>query len=307
MKPKVLALTGCTASGKSGLAMKLAREYPMEIVCMDSMQIYRRMDIGTAKPTRSEQKQVPHHMLDILEPEESYAVARYVEDAERVFGDIWQRGKIPLLVGGTGLYLKSLLHGMTLGQQESDPAVRARYEAIAAEPDGKAKLHALLEKVDEETARRLHPNDLRRVVRALEVCELTGTPMSRQKRQEPERPIPSAHGPTDAPARAAGPHRRAGAGNDAAGASSGGAGASGQRRSCREPVHAGYRLQGAGARLPGTGGRSGRGLADHFEHPPLRQGGRETWFRAEEAIRWVDAGPSALDGLRRMTDDFLMN
>ena len=91
-----------------------------------------------------------------------------VEDAERVFGDIWQRGKIPLLVGGTGLYLKSLLHGMTLGQQESDPAVRARYEAIAAEPDGKAKLHALLEKVDEETARRLHPNDLRRVVRALE-------------------------------------------------------------------------------------------------------------------------------------------
>ena len=125
MKPKVLALTGCTASGKSGLAMKLALEYPVEIVCMDSMQIYRRMDIGTAKPTQAEQKLVPHHMLDILEPEESYAVARYVEDAERVFGDIWQRGKIPLLVGGTGLYLKSLLHGMTLGQQESDPAVRA--------------------------------------------------------------------------------------------------------------------------------------------------------------------------------------
>lgn len=168
MKPKVLALTGCTASGKSGLAMKLAREYPMEIVCMDSMQIYRRMDIGTAKPTLAEQKLVPHHMLDILEPEESYAVARYVEDAERVFADIWQRGKLPLLVGGTGLYLKSLLHGMTLGQQESDPAVRARYEAIAAEPDGKARLHTMLEKVDEETARRLHPNDLRRVVRALE-------------------------------------------------------------------------------------------------------------------------------------------
>ena len=167
MKPKVLALTGCTASGKSDLAMKLALEYPVEIVCMDSMQIYRRMDIGTAKPTQAEQKLVPHHMLDILEPEESYAVARYVEDAERVFADIWRRGKLPLLVGGTGLYLKSLLHGMTLGQQESDPAVRARYEAVAAEPDGKAKLHALLEKVDEETARRLPPNDLRRVVRAL--------------------------------------------------------------------------------------------------------------------------------------------
>lgn len=133
MKPKVLALTGCTASGKSGLA-EAGREYPVEIVCMDSMQIYRRMDIGTAKPhAGQEQKLVPHHMLDILEPEESYAVARYVEDAERVFADIWQRGKLPLLVGGTGLYLKSLLHGMTLGQQESDPAVRARYEAIAAE------------------------------------------------------------------------------------------------------------------------------------------------------------------------------
>ena len=135
MKPKVLALTGCTASGKSGLAMKLALEYPVEIVCMDSMQIYRRMDIGTAKPTLAEQKLVPHHMLDILEPEESYAVARYVEDAERVFGDIWQRGKIPLLVGGTGLYLKSLLHGMTLGQQESDdgtPTVRKGRVSVSA-------------------------------------------------------------------------------------------------------------------------------------------------------------------------------
>ena len=109
MAEKIIVVAGPTASGKTRLGIALAQELGGEIVSADSMQIYRRMDIGTAKPTRSEQKQVPHHMLDILEPEESYAVARYVEDAEQVFGDIWQRGKIPLLVGGTGLYLKSIV------------------------------------------------------------------------------------------------------------------------------------------------------------------------------------------------------
>ena len=304
MKPKVLALTGCTASGKSGLAMKLAREYPMEIVCMDSMQIYRRMDIGTAKPTRSEQKQVPHHMLDILEPEESYAVARYVEDAERVFADIWQRGKIPLLVGGTGLYLKSLLHGMTLGQQESDPAVRARYAAIAAEPDGKIKLHALLEKVDEETARRLHPNDLRRVVRALEVYELTGTPMSRQKRQEPERPydllpmalrMPRPELQTRIAQRVQ-EMMRQGLLREVQGLLDSGVPAESQSMQA-----IGYKEL-----VPVCRGQVAEADAVwqiilNTRHYAKRQ---ETWFRAEEAIRWVDAGPSAPDELRRMIDGF---
>lgn len=272
---------------------------------MDSMQIYRRMDIGTAKPTRSEQKQVPHHMLDILEPEESYAVARYVEDAEQVFGDIWQRGKIPLLVGGTGLYLKSLLHGMTLGQQESDPAVRARYEAVAAEPDGKARLHTMLEKVDEETARRLHPNDLRRVVRALEIYELTGTPMSRQKRQEPERPydllpmalrMPRPELQTRIAQRVQ-EMMRQGLLREVQGLLDSGVPAESQSMQA-----IGYKEL-----VPVCRGQVAEADAVwqiilNTRHYAKRQ---ETWFKAEEAVRWVDAGPSALDELRRRTDEFL--
>lgn len=188
MKPKIIAVTGCTASGKSSLAMELARKYSCEIVCMDSMQVYIGMDIGTAKPTKADQKAVPHHMLDVVSPTDAYAVADYVKGAEAVFAEIWHRGKTPMLVGGTGLYLKALLHGMTLGVEKSDPEVRARYESISAQPDGRERLHAMLEACDPATAAKLHPNDLRRVIRALEVYELTGTPLSQQKREEPERP-----------------------------------------------------------------------------------------------------------------------
>lgn len=188
MKPKIIAITGCTASGKSSLAMELAAKHDCEIVCMDSMQVYTGMDIGTAKPTKADQQAVPHHMLDVISPKESYAVADYVKGAEAVFAEVWQRGHTPMLVGGTGLYLKALLHGMTLGVEKSDPEVRARYEAIAAQPDGREQLHTLLENCDPDSAAKLHPNDLRRVIRALEVFELTGTPLSRQKREEPERP-----------------------------------------------------------------------------------------------------------------------
>jgi len=188
MKPKVIAVTGCTASGKSSLAMELAGRFGCEIVCMDSMQVYIGMDIGTAKPTPADRKQVPHHMLDVVAPEQPYAVADYVQGAEAAFADIWQRGKVPMLVGGTGLYLKSLLHGMTLGVEKSDPAIRARLEAVSALPNGREQLHLWLKEVDPVSAAKLHQNDLRRVIRALEVYELTGTPLSQQKRVEPERP-----------------------------------------------------------------------------------------------------------------------
>ena len=243
-------------------------------------------------------------MLDILEPEESYAVARYVEDAERVFADIWQRGKLPLLVGGTGLYLKSLLHGMTLGQQESDPAVRARYEAIAAEPDGKAELHALLEKVDEETARRLHPNDLRRVVRALEVYELTGTPMSRQKRQEPERPydlLPMALRMPRPELQARIAVRvqemmRQGLLREVQGLLD-----SGVSSECQSMQAIGYKELAPVCRGERDEQDAVWQIILDTRHYAKRQ---ETWFKAEEAIRWADAGPSALDELRRMIDGF---
>lgn len=188
-KPFVLAVAGATASGKSELALQLAKRLDGEIVCMDSMQIYRRMDIGTAKPTAEERAQAPHHMLDIVEPTENYAVADYAVDAEKVILDILHRGKLPILTGGTGLYLKALMHGLSLGFTGGDEAIRARLNGIASEADGKLRLHQMLSTVDPVSAKKLHPNDIRRVVRALEVYELTGTPISQQKQEEPDRPF----------------------------------------------------------------------------------------------------------------------
>ncbi|MBE5794133.1 MAG: tRNA (adenosine(37)-N6)-dimethylallyltransferase MiaA [Clostridiales bacterium] len=184
MKPKIIAVTGATASGKSALSLEFAKHYDAEIVCMDSMQIYRGMDIGTAKPSQQEQRMVPHHMLDVVSPADNYTVADYAEHATAVIHDILKRGKLPVLVGGTGLYLKALMHGLSLGVSRSDPDIRARLEAISDEPGGRQKLHDMLRQVDEASANKLHPNDLRRVIRAIEVYELTGTPLSQTRQEE---------------------------------------------------------------------------------------------------------------------------
>ena len=160
-----------------------------EIVCMDSMQIYRGMDIGTAKPTKAEQADIPHHLLDIVEPDEPYTVAQYAEDAKRVCKAIAGRGRLPILVGGTGFYLRALTHGLTLGGVRSDPAVRERLKVIAQDEEGKRRLHAMLTAVDPVSAARLHPNDIPRVSRALEVYELTGEPMSAQEQPEADSPF----------------------------------------------------------------------------------------------------------------------
>ena len=188
-KPQVIAISGPTASGKSDLALKLAQELGGEIICMDSMQIYRRMDIGTAKPTPEEQRIVPHHMLDIVEPVESYAVADYAAAAENKIFEIAQRGRVPMLVGGTGLYLKALMHGLSLGGAGGDEQIRTRLNAEALEIGGREKLHRRLAEVDPVSAAKFHFNDVRRVVRALEVYELTGQPISAQKQEEQERPF----------------------------------------------------------------------------------------------------------------------
>jgi len=188
-KPQVIAIAGPTASGKSDLALKLAQELSGEIICMDSMQIYRRMDIGTAKPTPAEQNLAPHHMLDIVEPTDSYAVADYAVDAEKVILNVSARGKQPILVGGTGLYLKALMHGLSLGGAGGDEKIRERLNAVAQETDGRFILHRQLQQIDPVSAAKLHPNDIRRVVRALEVYELTGIPISEQKQEENERPF----------------------------------------------------------------------------------------------------------------------
>ena len=173
-------LTGPTASGKTALSIRLAKTHHCEIVCMDSMQIYRRMNIGTAKPTPEEMEGVPHHMLDVAEPDEAFSVARYQEMAESCIADIHSRGKRALLVGGTGLYLRALRQPMAMGDVAGDADLRAGLEALAAGENGKQRLHDMLEAVDPVTAARLHLNDVRRAVRALEVYRLTGVPFSQQ-------------------------------------------------------------------------------------------------------------------------------
>lgn len=173
-------LTGPTASGKSVLAFRLAAELGWEIICMDSMQIYRRMNIGTAKPTPSEQEAVPHHMLDICDPDETYSVSRYVEDALKAVRSCSAAGKKVLFVGGTGLYLESLVKGMQLGFSPADESLRAELNAISDLPDGKMILDQRLKTCDPETARKLPLNDVRRRIRAIEVSEITGIPFSSQ-------------------------------------------------------------------------------------------------------------------------------
>lgn len=179
-------LTGPTASGKTALSIRLAKAHQCEIVCMDSMQIYRRMNIGTAKPTLEEMAGIPHHMLDIADPAAPFSVARYQEMSEACIEGIHQRGHRALLVGGTGLYLRALRQPMAMGDVAADEALRAELEAIAAQEGGRQRLHDMLEAVDPVTAEKVHPNQVRRVVRALEVYRLTGVPFSQQPQIEGE-------------------------------------------------------------------------------------------------------------------------
>jgi tRNA dimethylallyltransferase len=173
-------LTGPTASGKTAVAIELARAIDAEIISMDSMALYRGMDIGTAKPTPAERDAVPHHLVDVIGPSESYSVARYLAEATATADRIRDRGREVLFVGGTPLYLKALLRGMFEGP-EADWDLRKSLEADAA--SGKLDLHAELSAVDPAAATKLHPNDTRRLIRALEVYRLTGTPISELQQQ----------------------------------------------------------------------------------------------------------------------------
>ena len=177
MPPKILVISGPTASGKTALAVELALRHSGEVVSADSMQIYRRMDIGTAKPTRAEMRGVPHHMLDVADPEEDFSVARYVELAARCVDDILARGKLPIVTGGTGLYIDSLLSGRTFARFDPDSPLRRELEEELARRGGAALLKELA-RVDPDTAARLHPNDGKRIVRALEVYRSTGTTLT---------------------------------------------------------------------------------------------------------------------------------
>ena len=173
MKPDLIVICGPTASGKTALSVALAEALGGEVVSSDSMQIYRRMDIGTAKPTKEEMRGIPHHMIDVAEPDENYSVARYVSDAVPVVDEIISHGKIPIVAGGTGLYIDNLIAGREFAPFEEDSGLRERLQN-RVKADGLPILLEELRSVDPDAAARLHPNDEKRIIRALEVWISTG-------------------------------------------------------------------------------------------------------------------------------------
>ncbi|MBQ3490324.1 MAG: tRNA (adenosine(37)-N6)-dimethylallyltransferase MiaA [Clostridia bacterium] len=172
-KIPVIAVAGPTASGKSALALRLCHDYNGELISCDSMQIYKGMDIGTAKPSLRERSEIPHHLIDICEPNTDFSAAAFAELATQAIADVYARGKMPILCGGTGLYLDSVLKGVDFGEMDSDPSYRAELLAFA-EKEGTQALHDRLTAVDPEAAQAIHPNNVKRVVRALEICRLSG-------------------------------------------------------------------------------------------------------------------------------------
>ncbi len=196
-KIPLLALVGPTAAGKTALAVALAERlraelsgWTLEAVSADSRQIYRLMNIATAKPTAAEQAQLPHHLLDAVWPDESYTLAQYQADANAAIAAIWARHHLPLLIGGTGLYVRTVVDGLAIPQVAPDPALRAELEAMAA-TQGVTALHARLAELDPVAAAQIDASNPRRLVRALEVCLVSGRPISEQQgaRPTPYRPL----------------------------------------------------------------------------------------------------------------------
>lgn len=175
-RPRILCIMGPTAAGKTGLAVELVQRLPFEIISVDSAMVYRGMDIGTAKPERDMLDIAPHHLIDILDPAQSYSAAKFRADALALMEQILERGRLPLLVGGTMLYFRALQYGLS-ELPAADSELRAELEARAAQQGWEA-MHAELARVDPSTAARIHPNDPQRIGRALEVYELSGRPMS---------------------------------------------------------------------------------------------------------------------------------
>ncbi len=176
-RQKIIILQGPTCVGKSGVAISLARAISAEIINADSMQFYRFMDIGTSKPTLQEQSEIPHHLFSVVNPDENFNAARFMHEAHSIIAGIARRGNVPLVVGGTGLYVRSLTKGLSSAPAGDE---RLRQELLSM---GKEKLFSELQSVDPESAQRIRPNDLVRLVRALEVFRLTGEPLSQHNRR----------------------------------------------------------------------------------------------------------------------------
>lgn len=182
MNDKIIAVAGPTASGKSALALELCKRLDGELISLDSMQIYRGLDIGTAKPTKAEQAEVRHHMIDICEPTENFSAAEFAERAHKVIADVQSRGKKAVLCGGTGLYLDTVLGRLDFGEIESDEKLRGELIAFA-EKNGADALHERLREIDPQAAEKIHPNNVRRVARAIEIYELTGKTKTEHDRE----------------------------------------------------------------------------------------------------------------------------
>jgi tRNA dimethylallyltransferase len=176
-KPPVLCIVGPTATGKSALGIELAKHLSGEVLSADSMQVYRGMDIGTAKVTREEQQGVPHHLLDLVSPDVRFTVADWVQRADAAISEIHARGNLPIVVGGTGLYIRAITEDLSFAEEEGSEEVRRRWFSYLQQ-HGPEALHQALRERDPASAARLHPNDTRRVIRALEVFELGGKPLS---------------------------------------------------------------------------------------------------------------------------------
>ena len=182
MNDKIIAVAVPTASGKSALALELCKRLDGELISLDSMQIYRGLDIGTAKPTKAEQAEVRHHMINICEPTENFSAAEFAERAHKVIADVRSRGKRAVLCGGTGLYLDTVLGRLDFGEIESDEKLRGELIAFA-EKNGADALHERLRGIDPQAAEKIHPNNVRRVARAIEIYELTGKTKTEHDRE----------------------------------------------------------------------------------------------------------------------------
>lgn len=189
-KRKLIILTGPTAVGKSALSVALAKRIGGEIISADSMQVYKYMDIGSAKIRKEEMNDIPHHLIDVLMPEDEFNVVRFQQLAKEALTGIYERGHIPIIAGGTGFYIQALLYDIDFSIEEDHSEIRKRLEAEAAAVGGPETLHQRLSRIDPESAAAIHPNNQKRVIRALEFWELHGYPISRHNEQQRQRTSP---------------------------------------------------------------------------------------------------------------------